>query len=133
MIKKIKEKIIGVSGGLSGVLSFLGGYQVCHNVCLGIIVLLSIIGITVVGMPLLFLQTVAIPFWIAAVLLLGITLVFYFRNKCISKNLIIFNTGIIIAGVPFNSVQDYSVFFWIIGGSIILLSIIFIIRDRFIK
>ena len=60
----ITEKAATLSSSFSGALSFLGGYQVCHNVCLGIIALLSLIGITIVGMPLLFLTKVAIPFWI---------------------------------------------------------------------
>ncbi|MBI2449045.1 hypothetical protein HYV49_01990 [Candidatus Pacearchaeota archaeon] len=124
----LKEKTIGISSGLSGVLSFLGGYQVCHNVCLGIIALLSVIGITIVGMPLLFLQKVAVPFWIAALLLLATALVFYFRSRCISKNMIILNAGIIIAGTPF--FQDYSIFFWIIGGSIVFLSMLFLLKDK---
>src|SRR3989338_9480408 len=106
--KFIVEKATSFSSSLSGALSFLGGYQVCHNVCLGIVALLSFIGITIVGMPLLFLQKVAVPFWIAAVVLLGITLFFYFRKKCISRNLILFNLGIIIAGIPFQSLQAFN-------------------------
>ncbi|MBS3152450.1 hypothetical protein J4230_03510 [Candidatus Woesearchaeota archaeon] len=118
-----KEKISTGTSIFSGIISFLGGYQVCHNVCLGIIALLSIIGITVVGMPLLFLQKFAIPFWIAAALLLGITLFFYFKKKCISSNMIIINLGIIIASIPFNFLQDYVKMFWIMGGIIVLVGI----------
>jgi len=112
-----KEKISTGTSIFSGIISFLGGYQVCHNVCLGIIALLSIIGITVVGMPLLFLQKFAIPFWIAAALL------FYFKKKCISSNMIIINLGIIIASIPFNFLQDYVKMFWIMGGIIVLVGI----------
>src|SRR3989338_847491 len=118
-----KEKISTGTSIFSCIISFLGGYQVCHNVCLGIIALLSIIGITVVGMPLLFLQKFAIPFWIAAALLLGITLFFYFKKKCISSNMIIINLGIIIASIPFNFLQDYVKMFWIMGGIIVLVGI----------
>lgn len=134
MKNKNKEKIIEKTGcitsNISGTLSFLGGYQVCHNVCLGIIALLSLIGITIVGMPLLFLQKVAVPLWTAAVILLVITLAFYFRNRCISKNLILLNIGVIIAGIPFKFLQDYSIVFWIIGGGIIFFSILISIRDK---
>ncbi len=130
---KLIEKTGNISSIVSGTMGFLGGYQVCHNICLGVIALLSIIGITAAGMPLLFLTKVAIPFWIAAVILLGITLFFYFKKKCISRNLLLFNGGIIIAGVPFNSLKDFSVFFWIMGGSIILISIILFIKDRMAK
>lgn len=130
---KLIEKAGSISSTISGTMGFLGGYQVCHNICLGIIALLSIIGITAAGMPLLFLQKVAIPFWTAAVILLGITLFFYFKKKCISKNILLFNSGIIIAGVPFSPLKDFSIFFWIIGGSIILISIVLFIKDRMAK
>ena len=126
----IMEKAASFSSSISGALSFLGGYQVCHNVCLGIIALLSLIGITIVGMPLLFLQTVAIPFWIAAVLLFAIALIFYFKKKCISKNLLMLNSGIIIAGIPFKALQSYLIVFWIIGGTLVLLSLLFYIKGK---
>lgn len=128
--EKIIERTGSITSSISGTMSFLGGYQVCHNICLGIIALLAIIGITLVGMPLLFLTKVAIPFWTAAVVLLGITLIFYFKSKCISKNLIIFNSGIIIAGIPFKSLQTYSIIFWIIGGGLVALSLIFYLKEK---
>lgn len=127
---KLIERTGSVSSTISGTMGFLGGYQVCHNVCLGIIALLSLIGITVAGMPLLFLQKVAIPFWIAAVVLLGVTMAFYLKKKCISKNLIIFNSGIIIAGIPFQQLQGFTKIFWIMGGSLIVLSLIFYLRSK---
>ncbi len=126
----IMEKASAFSSSVSGALSFLGGYQVCHNVCLGIIFLLSLIGITIVGMPLLFLQKVAAPFWIAAVILFAITLALYFKKKCISKNLLMFNSGIIIAGTPFKAVQNYIAVFWIIGGTLVVLSFLFYIKGK---
>lgn len=136
-MKRNKEKIIektgSITSSISGTMSFLGGYQVCHNICLGIITLLSLIGITFAGMPLLFLTKVAIPFWIAAVVLFVITLIFYFKMKCISKNLIIFNAGVIMAGVPFSQVQDYNLIFWIIGGGLVLISIILYIKKKVSK
>ena len=116
----IKEKAATISSSLSGSLSFLGGWQVCHNLCLGIIALLSIIGITVVGMPLLFLNQYAIYFWSAAVLILIPTLILYWKNrKCISVKLILFNMGIVIASVPFVP-QAYQFLFWLIGGGLML-------------
>ncbi len=126
----ITEKAAALSSSLSGALSFLGGYQVCHNVCLGIIAALSLIGITIVGMPLLFLQKVAIPFWIAAVFLFAIALLLFLKKKCISKNLLMFNLGIIIAGTPFKSVETYLLIFWIIGGTLVMLSLLFYIKGK---
>ena len=130
-IKKFfREKAATFSSSLSGGLSFLGGYQVCHNVCLGIIALLSFIGITIVGMPLLFLTRVAVPLWIFAAALFGVTLLFYIRRKCISKNLLLLNAGIIIVGMPFAAVKPVLPLFWIIGGTLILLSLLLIVKAR---
>ncbi len=128
-----KGKVFTVTSSVSGITSFLGGYQICHNICLSIIALFSIIGITLVGMPLLFLTKVAIPFWIIAFFLLLISLVFYIKSKCISKNLLLLNGGIIIAGVPFEALRKFSAFFWIIGGFIALISILLIIKDKLTK
>ena len=127
---KIIEKTGNITSSISGTMSFLGSYQVCHNLCMGVIALLSIIGITVVGMPLLFLTKVAIPFWIAAVVIFGITLTFYFKKKCISKNLLMFNAGIIIAGIPFSKLQNFIIIFWIVGGSIMIISTLLYVKNK---
>ena len=104
MFSNIKERSIGTTGSISGAASILGSWQICHNVCLGLIALLSVIGITVAGMPLLFLTKLAIPLWTVAVILLGITTWFFIKKKCISGKLIIINSGLIIAGIPFQAV-----------------------------
>ena len=129
----MKEKILGATGSISGIASVLGSWQICHNVCLGIIALLGILGITIVGMPLAFLTKLAVPFWTAAVVLLGITLVLYLKMKCISNRLIMFNSGLIIAGVPFKPLQPYSAIFWTIGGIIAATGIILFIKDKKFK
>ena len=131
--KTHKEKFLSLFSGISGSLSFLGGWQVCHNLCLAIIALLSLIGITAVGMPLLFLTQYAVYFWSAAVLLLIPILIMHWRNrKCISSKLILFNSGIVIAGVPFAQVQSYQIAFWAIGGIFIASSIWMFVKHRFV-
>ena len=130
MIKNIKEKIIGATGSVSGVTSILGSWQVCHNICLGVVALLGILGITVIGMPLLFLTKLAVPFWSAAVILLIITIALFIKKKCISKNLIILNSGLIIMGIPFQKLQLFSPIFWIVGGLLVITSIIFFVKDK---
>ena len=130
MIKNIKEKIIGATGSVSGATSILGSWQVCHSVCLGIVALLGILGITVVGMPLVFLTKVAIPIWTGAFLLLLVTLMLYIKKKCIPKNLIMFNSGLIIAGIPFQPLQKLSVFFWIIGGTLATIAIVIFVKNK---
>ena len=127
-----KERFLGLFSGISGSLSFLGGWYVCHNICLGIIALLSLIGITIVGMPLLFLQQYSVYFWSIALLLLIPTLAMYWKSrKNMSSRLLLFNIGIIIAAVPFIELQDYMIFFWIIGGVLIFYSILMFAKARF--
>lgn len=128
-----KEKLIGTAGSLSGVTGFLGSYQVCHNLCLTTIALLSLIGITVVGMPLLFLTKVAVPFWIAAVALLSVTVLIYLKKRCVSEKLIIFNSGLIIAGVPFQPLQKFHLILWSVGSVLIALSIMLFFKHKFFK
>jgi len=113
----LKEKILGASGSLSGSLSFLGSYQVCHNACLALVAFLTFLGFTVAGMPLLFLTKVAIPFWTAAILLLTITIFLKYKKIInIPNKIILLNSGLIIAGVPFSQIQQFNYIFWIIGG-----------------
>lgn len=128
----VKEKITSTFSVLSGGLSFLGGWQICHNVCLGIIAALSLIGITIVGMPLLFLTKYAVYFWSVAVLLLIPTLVMYWKNRTyMSAKIILLNVGIIVAAIPFNSLRSYQLLFWMSGGTLIGISIILFLRKKF--
>ena len=115
--------------GASGGLSFLGGWQVCHNLCLAVIALLSFIGISVAGMPLLFLTQYAIYFWSAAVVLLIPSIFMYLKNKaCMSKNLILFNIGIVVFSIPF--LQEVSLVFWFAGGLIIAFSLFSFFKNK---
>lgn len=116
---RLRGRVVGASGMVSGSASILGSYQVCHNLCLAIVAALSFIGIGIVGMPLLFLQKVALPFWIAAIILFFITAYIYFTERCISKNLLIFNLGIIVMGIP---LKEYSKYFMIVGSLVVLIA-----------
>lgn len=132
-LKTHKERFASIFSSLSGSLSFLGGWQICHNLCLGIVAALSLIGITIVGMPLLFLTKYAIYFWSVAVLLLIPTLIMYWRNRSyISKNLIMANIGIIIAAVPFDFLQTYNFLFWAAGVILIGIGILGYIKKRYL-
>ena len=134
MTSNVKEKILGTSGGVTGSLSVLGSYQVCHNACLALVAFLTFLGFTVAGMPLLFLTKVAIPFWIAAVLFLSIMIILKYKKIIhISDKVILLNSGLIIAGVPFQQVQQFNYIFWIIGGILAIFSIGWYIYDKIAK
>lgn len=122
---------MSAAGSVSGVTSFLGSYQVCHNLCMSLIVLLSVIGITVVGMPLLFLTEVAVYFWVAAVILFAFTVLL--KNtimKGLSSNMLLLNFGLILIGVPFNNVQRFKPYLYLSGGIIVLAAIGLFIKGR---
>ncbi len=133
VIKNIKEKIIAKTGTVSGAASILASWQVCHNVCLALVALLSVIGITVVGMPLAFLTKYAVPIWSVAFALLLVTVYFYVIKKCISLQLILFNSGLLIAGIPFPVLQRFTKIFWLIGGLIVLTSIILFVKKMYLR
>ena len=130
----IKEKLIGTSGSITGTLSFLGGYQVCHNACLALISMLTILGFTVAGMPLLFLTKVAVPFWTLALALLIITIILkYGKGMKFSGKIILINSGLIIAGIPFQQLEQFNYVFWIAGGAFVIFSIGWYLYGKIVK
>jgi hypothetical protein len=133
MIRNAKERGIGAIGSIAGVASILGTWQACHNVCLALVGFLSILGITVIGMPLLFLTEVAIPVWTVSVILLIIIAILYIKKKCISSRLLLVNLGLIIAGVPFPLLQQFTEIFWIIGGVFVMIGISLFVKDKIHK
>ena len=127
----MKEKLLNCCSSASGGLSVLGGYNVCHGLCMGVATLLSVIGITVSGMPLLFLTRIAVPFWIVAVLMLGSMFVLWkYKGMNFSRKVMLANTGLIIAGTPFLAVNAFQMYFWFIGGILVIGSIIWAMIDR---
>jgi hypothetical protein len=130
MIRNAKERLIGATGSVAGIASILGTWQACHNVCLALVGFLSILGITVIGMPLVFLTEVATPVWTVAVILLTITAILYIKKKCISSRLLLVNSGLIIAGVPFPFLQQFTEIFWIIGGALVVTGISLFVKDK---
>lgn len=123
MENTFKIKLMKITGNASGMASILGSYQICHSLCMTAVTLLAFIGITITGMPLLFLQTIATPLWIIAAIMLAVMIVLKATKLgCISGNALLFNTGIIITGTPF--LQQYNKIIWTIGGLMILTSLI---------
>src|SRR3989344_8235993 len=127
MVSYFKEKLLEWFGSFSGITSLFGSWQICHNICLGLVAILSVIGISVTGLPFLFLNEIAVYVWSIAFLLLIITFIIYLKKKCISGKMLLFNTGLVIAGTPFQRIQNIIVIFWVLGGAIALTSIVLFI------
>jgi len=130
---KENENITGAASTASGFLSFLGGYNVCHNICLALLAGMALIGISVEGMPLAFLQDYVIPLWLLAVTMLGVTGYLYSKHKCVSKNLLAANTGLIIAATPFKELESMQIALWIIGFGLVGVAIINYVSEKFEK
>jgi len=125
------SRLAAAAGSASGAASILGSWQVCHNVCLGLVAMLAVLGITVSGMPLAFLTTVALPIWWIAVALLALTSYLYLSRRCISRGLIVLNAGLIIAGAPW--LQSRLAVAWGMGGTVVAAGVYLLIADRRVK
>src|SRR3989338_7509584 len=127
----VKEKILSATSSASGLMGVFSSWTVCHNVCTAAIALLAIIGITVTGMPLLFLQSVAVPFWSAAVILFAVLLFLKLRKMgCLSGRMLALNAGLIVFGTPLQSLQQFSLLFRVAGGALILAAAIMFISSK---
>lgn len=126
-----KEKLISSASSVSGLTGIFSSYNVCHNICTAAIALLSVVGITIAGMPLLFLQKVALPIWVLAVALFFATLLLYLKNRhCMSKNMLVANFGLLTIGTPFVQETAYKPYFWAAGGIIVAYSAIMVIKGK---
>ncbi len=127
----LKEKILSLGSSVSGLMGVFSSYAVCHTVCTAAIALLAIIGIIVTGMPLLFLQSVAVPFWTAAVILFAVLLFLKLRKMgCLSGNMLTLNAGLIVFATPLQPLQQFSLLFRVAGSALILAAAVMLIGSR---
>ncbi len=127
----LKEKILSFGSGISGLMGVFSSWTVCHSVCTAAIALLAIIGITVTGMPLLFLQSVAVPFWTAAVILFAVLLFLKLRKMgCLSGKMLTLNAGLIVFATPLQPLQQFSLLFRVAGSVLILAAVVMFVRSR---
>ncbi|MBI2145031.1 hypothetical protein HYU18_01775 [Candidatus Woesearchaeota archaeon] len=127
----LRERLLSVGSGASGLMGIFSSWAVCHNVCTAAIAFLAVMGVTVTGMPLLFLQSVAVPLWTAAVALLVVLLILKIRKMgCLSTNALMLNGGIIIFGMPLQALQDFILFFRLAGGAVILVAAARLLKTR---
>ncbi|HIG98634.1 TPA: hypothetical protein HA231_04390 [Candidatus Woesearchaeota archaeon] len=130
----LREKALSAASGLSGLMGVFSSWTVCHNVCTAAIALLAIIGITVAGMPLLFLQSVAVPFWTAAVLIFAVLVALKLKGMgCLSGNALMLNGGLILFGMPLQSLQGFILLFRLAGSVLILAAVARYVSSRFRK
>ncbi len=123
-----KSSIVAASGSISGAASVLGSWQVCHSICIGIIIALSTIGITISAFPLLFLTKIAGVMWGFAAVLFAITWYLYRTKGCISSNLLLLNAGLLVMGIPFKALQPFILLFYVVGGALSLSGLVMLLQ-----
>lgn len=120
-----------VAGSASGIGSIISAHNICHQVCLAVVAVLSIFGIIVSSSVLMFLEDYNLIFWIMGLIFLFVSLVMLYKfPSCMSKKAILANIGLLIFGLP---LQLYSFLFWIAGSSIVIASVGWYVRDRLIQ
>jgi ABC-type Na+ efflux pump permease subunit len=94
------QKVLGSLGLTSAGLGIVSLHNVCHLVCEGAIVALALIGITVVGMPLAFLQEYTLLFAIMGIISSAIGISFYLlarsHHRMTKKNKFWFVVNIVV-------------------------------------
>lgn len=126
-----KEKLVTATGSLSGGLSILSSYNVCHSICMGVIAMLSVFGIAVAGFPLAFLLPYQIYFWIIGIAILAVALILYkIKGSCISKHMILANAGLLISGIPLTKSQFSSYLLLTIGMIIVAIAVALYLKEK---
>src|SRR3989344_3290358 len=119
--KKIQKTGKYASAGATAFTTLgITAHNFCHYLCLGVVAMLTIAGVSVVGMPLMWLEVYAVYFWLMGLVFLGVSFyLLYTRPFCISRNAIMANSGLLVAAVPLKNVIGEPIYlFWIIGGVI---------------
>lgn len=123
----LQNRLFGGGGTTSGVFGAIGSvHNVCHSLCMTIVSTLAVFGISTSILPLMFLQTYQLYFWMMALIFTSMSYYFYqkqARKFGRNRNLLLINVGLLIFGLPVNQIRvlsflgDYMDFFRFSGGS----------------
>lgn len=133
-VQAIKNRLLGSGGTTSGILGGIGSvHNVCHSLCMVLVSSLAIFGITTSILPLMFLQTYQMYFWIAALVFTALSFYFYLQqNQKLTRDrdLLFINSGLLIFGLPFSQFADYMDFFRFIGGSLAIVGVFLLLFGK---
>lgn len=132
----LQNRLFGGSGTTSGVFGAIGSvHNVCHSICMAVVSTLALFGITTSILPLMFLQTYQLYFWVAAFVFTGASFYFFLKQKrkvTRDRNLLLINGGLLLFGLPFKQLADYMDFFRFLGLSLTFVSLfLFLFAKRF--
>jgi len=134
--KKIQKTGKYASAGATAFTTLgITAHNFCHYLCLGVVAMLTVAGVSVVGMPLMWLEDYAVYFWGMGLIFLGISFyLLYTRPFCISKNAITANSGLLVAAVPLKDVIGSQIYlFWASGVVIIAYAVFLYLRKLIAK
>lgn len=128
-IAYLKIRFFGSGGTASGAFGAIGSlHNVCHSLCVTVVSTLSVFGITLSVLPLMFLQTYQTYFWWAALAFTVASLYFYLEQplprKDRDRNFLILNVGLLLFGLPSKQLADYMDFFRFAGGSLVFAGVV---------
>ncbi len=130
----LKNRLLGSGGTVSGLLGGIGSLSnVCHSLCVSVVSLLAIFGITTQILPLMFLQTYQLYFWSAALVFTALSFYFFLKQKpaiARDRNLLLINAGLLLFGLPFTQVADFQEFFRFIGGSAAIAGVLLFLLEK---
>lgn len=135
--EQIKSRFLPAGSTVSGAMGALGSvHNVCHSVCVAIVSLLSLVGISLSILPLMFLQTYQAYFWFAAFVFTLLALRFYVlqpQRPAHNRNWLLLNSGFLLFGLPFRQLADYMDFFRFVGISLVLIGLLLFMFGKKIK
>ena len=127
-----KNRLFGGGGTASGVLGGIGSiHNVCHSLCVSVVSALAIFGITTQILPLMFLMTYQLYFWLAALVFTALSFYFFLKQKQVivrDRNLLFINGGLLLFGLPFSQLADYMDLFRFMGGSLAVLGVFLLFK-----
>ena len=80
ILKGINKITAVIGAGFAG-LGAAGAFGLCHTICMAVIAGLAMVGITITGMPLMFLNDYYPVFVVIGLGLIGLSVYLYFRHK----------------------------------------------------
>lgn len=130
----MKNALTEGGASISGLLGGIGSwYTLCLSLCMSIVSFFALFGITLTILPLMFLQTYQLYFWLTAFVFTAASFYFYKKQKrhlTIDRDLLVINAGLLLFGLPFQQLTDYRDFFRFIGVSLILGGLFFFFFAR---
>lgn len=131
----LKARLFEGGGTTSGAFGAIGSvHNVCHSLCVTVVSIAALFGITMNILPLMFLQTYQLYFWWAALVFTAISFYLYLKQRhkrALDRNLLLINFGLLTFGLPLSGwLADYMDVFRFLGGTLALIGLFLLIFGK---